>query len=93
MTKESFLDRLRTLFALSFYYQDFERIKKLIDGLNALSYDQFCAVAHQMLSKDNPRRLAILVEGELPTKDDNSYYELSCREDVQMLGEFVPNSN
>lgn len=93
MKKESFLDRLRTLFTLSFYHQDFERIKKLIDGLNALSYDQFCAVAHQMLSKDNPRRLAILVEGEVSAKDKDSYHELSCREDVQMLGEFVPNSN
>ncbi|VHO03151.1 insulinase family protein [Candidatus Rhabdochlamydia sp. T3358] len=93
MAKENFSDRLRTLFTLSFYYQDFERIKKLIDNLNALSYEQFCMLSHQMLSKDNPRKLAVLVEGEVPTKDDNSYYELSCREDVQMLGGFVPHSD
>lgn len=93
MAKENFSDRLRTLFTLSFYYQDFEQIKKLIDNLNTLSYDQFCMLSHQMLSKDNPRKLAVLVEGEVPTKDDNSYYELSCREDVQMLGELVPHSD
>lgn len=91
ITKESFLGKLRTLFTLSFYYQDFEWVKKLIDSLSALSYDQFCAVAHHMLSKDNPRRLAVLVEGELSTKDEDSYDELSCKEDVQMLGEFVSN--
>jgi insulysin len=93
ITKESFLDRLRTLFVLSFHVQDFERIKKIIDSLHALSYDRFCTVAHQMLSKDNLRRLAILVEGKVSTKDNNRYYELSCKEDVQMLGEFVSNSS
>lgn len=91
MEKENFLDRLRTMFALSFYCRDFERIKKLIDGLHALSYDRFCMLVHQMLSKDNPRRLAVLVEGEVTTKDGDSYDELSSRKDVQMLGEFVSN--
>lgn len=91
MEKENFLDRLRTMFALSFYYQDFERIKKLTDSLHTLSYDRFCMIVHQMLSKDNPRRLAVLVEGEVLTKDEDPYNELSCREDMQMLGEFVSN--
>lgn len=89
--KENFLDRLRTMFALSFYCRDFERIKKLTDGLHGLSYDRFCMIAHQMLSKDNPRRLAVLVEGEVLKKDEDPYNELSCREDMQMLGEFVSN--
>ena len=89
MTKDSFLDKLRTLFTLSFYCQDFERVKKLIDSLSALSYDQFCVIAHQMLSKDNPCKLAVLVEGEISTGDKDSYREFSCREDVQMLGKFV----
>ncbi|MCL6755852.1 MAG: hypothetical protein M3A24_01580 [Candidatus Rhabdochlamydia oedothoracis] len=44
-----------------------------------------------MLSKDNPRQLAILVEGEVFIKDEDPYNELSCREDAQMLGEFVSN--
>ena len=91
MEKENFLDRLRTMFALSFYCRDFEQIKKLIDGLHGLSYDRFCMVAHQMLSKDNLRRLAVLVEGEVVTREGDSYDELSSREDVQMLGEFVSN--
>ncbi|MDR2540107.1 MAG: insulinase family protein [Chlamydiales bacterium] len=90
--KERFLNRLRTMFTLSFSYRDFERVKKLIDGLNALSYDRFCMVVHQMLSKDNPRRLAVLVEGEIVTKNGDSYSELSSREDVQMLGKkFLPS--
>lgn len=89
MEKEHFLDRLRTMFALSFYFRDFERIEKVTDSLHALSYDRFCIIVHQMLSKDNSRRLAVLLEGEPLTKDEDPYNELSCREDVQMLGEFV----
>ena len=77
-----------SIFSLAFYYQDFDWIKKLISALQALSYDQFCTVAHQMLSQDTPR-IAILVEGEMPTEDINPYKEFSSKEDIKKMGEFV----
>ncbi len=89
--KESYIGyQLDTQFMLAFDCQDFERIKKLIDTLNSLSYDRFCTIAHQMLSKDNPHRLAVLVEGEIPKKEESSYQVLSSRKDVQKLREFLP---
>lgn len=88
--KEScIVDQLDTQFMLAFDYQDFERIKKLINALNTLSYDRFCTIAHQMLSKDNPHKLAVLVEGEIIKKEDSSYQVLSSRKDVQKLKEFA----
>lgn len=89
--KESYIGyQLDTQFMLAFDCQDFERIKKLIDTLNSLSYDRFCTIAHQMLSKDNPHRLAVLVEGEIPKKEESSYQVLSSRKDVQKLRKFLP---
>lgn len=90
--KEHFIgEKLRTMFTLAFDYQDFEQIKKLIASLNTLSYDRFCTIAHQMLSKENHRRLAVLVEGEIRMENETPCYEIFSREDVQMLGEFVSN--
>ncbi len=84
--KENYIgDQLDTQFMLAFNYQDFDQIKKLIDALNSLSYDRFCTIAHQMLSKDNPHKLAVLVEGEIPKKEESSYQLLSSRKDVQNL--------
>lgn len=44
---------------------DFTFVEKRIQALNALSYDEFIKQSGAFLSRDNKKRLAILVEGKL----------------------------
>ncbi len=79
---------LRELADLAFEYEDFSWYKKRIDSLKNLSYKDFCKIASEFLSRDNPRRLAVLVEGVLPKEHDFRYEQVS-REDIHQLGSFV----
>ncbi|MCB1112628.1 MAG: insulinase family protein [Chlamydiia bacterium] len=45
------------------YDGDFLWLQKRIDAMEALTYDEFLSTAHNMLSKQNHRRLAILMRG------------------------------
>lgn len=73
---------------LAFEYEDFEWLKKRIEAMNALSYKRFCQAAHQLLSRANPRRLAILVEGAIQPEND-FHYELVTKEEVHAIGTFA----
>lgn len=73
---------------LAFEYNDFDWIAKKIEGLKEMSYEQFCDEAHELLSRNNPRRLAVLVEGTISPEND-FHYELITKEDVSNLGTFV----
>jgi insulysin len=72
---------------LAFEYHDFKWIEKQIESLKKLSYEQFCDVAHQLLSRNNPRRLAVLMEGIINPEND-FHYELISKDDVRNLGTF-----
>lgn len=73
---------------LAFEYQDFKRLEKRIESMKELNYDTFSKVAHQLLSRSNPRRLAILMEGMISPEND-FHYELITKEDVGSLGSFI----
>ena len=73
---------------LAFEYDDFQWLDKRIDSLATLKYERFCEIAHQLLSRDNPRRLAILMQGAMSPEND-FHYELITKEDLHDLGTFV----
>ncbi|MBI2810924.1 MAG: insulinase family protein [Candidatus Melainabacteria bacterium] len=72
---------------LAFEYHDFKFLEKRIESLKNLTYGQFCEVSHQLLSRNNPRRLAVLMEGAMNPEND-FHYELVTKEDVHSLGTF-----
>ncbi|MBS0621333.1 MAG: insulinase family protein [Verrucomicrobia bacterium] len=73
---------------LAFDYSDFSWIDRRIEGLKKLTYEQFCQASHQILSRSNPRRLALLMEGVI-TPENDFHYETISREDVHNVGTFV----
>ncbi len=73
---------------LAFEYHDFEWLDKRVQNLKELKYERFCEVAHQLLSRSNPRRLAVLMEGVINPEND-FHYELISRDDVSNLGTFT----
>ncbi len=73
---------------LAFEYHDFGWVDKRIESMKALSYDTFCKVSHQLLSRSNPRRLAILMQGVIP-KENDFHYKAITREETVNLGSFA----
>ena len=69
-------------------YGDFSWNAQRAAAVEALSYEQFTAYAHSFFSRENARRLAVLVEGVLTPENDFRYEKIS-REDVRNLGSFV----
>ena len=52
------------------------------------TYEQMLDYAHQFLSRDNPRRLAVLFEGVVSPAND-FHYEAVSKEDICDLGTYV----
>ena len=73
---------------LAFEYHDFKWIDKRIGSMKDLSYEHFCKVSHQLLSRTNPRRLAVLMEGVI-TPENDFHYELITKDNVSALGSFT----
>lgn len=88
MPSENMPSKAAQLAELAFEYHDFKWIDKRIEAFKKLNYEQFCDTAHQFLSRSNPRRLAVLMEGVINPEND-FHYELISREDVRSLGTFV----
>lgn len=72
---------------LAFEYHDFKWIDKQTEMMKQLRYDQFCDTACQLLSRSNPRRFAILMEGAISPEND-FHYETVTREEIRHLGSF-----
>jgi insulysin len=70
------------------YQGDFRWIDKRVESVKALTYEQVRSYAEQFFSRDNGRRLAILMEGAL-TNDSDFRYERVTKEDVCDLGTYV----
>ena len=88
MPPENMTGMLHKLNDLAFEYADFNWINKRIESSKQLSYERFNGLAHQFLSRDNPRRLAVLMEGVLSPEND-FHYELISKEDIHTVGSFV----
>ncbi|MBS0605241.1 MAG: insulinase family protein [Verrucomicrobia bacterium] len=72
---------------LAFEYHDFKWMDKRIESMKELNYERFSEMAHQLLSRGNPRRLAVLMEGVI-TPENDFHYELITKEEVGSLGSF-----
>ncbi|MBS0605639.1 MAG: insulinase family protein [Parachlamydiales bacterium] len=88
MPPENMLGMVYKLNELAFEYGDFDWINRRIQSCKELSYERFCELSRHFLSRDNPRRLAVLMEGVLPPEND-FHYELISKEDIHSLGSFV----
>ena len=72
----------------AFDYEDFKWLEKRIASLKSLTYERFCEVAHTFLSRSNNRRLAILINGVIPSENHFKYDHIS-KEEVQHFGTFL----
>ena len=62
------------LSTLAFDYDgDFQWIDKRIDGMRNLSYADFLSISKNFIGRNNKRRLAILLKGEIPEGNAFSY--------------------
>jgi insulysin len=78
--------RLQTL---AFDYQaDFDWLTKRIESAQTLSYDTFCSTATTFLSRQNHRRLAVLMEGQL-TPQNLFRYESITPDEARSIGSYV----
>lgn len=73
---------------LAFEYHDFGWLDKRIEHLKELKIETFSKIAHEILSRGNPRRLAVLMEGVLSPEND-FHYELISKEEVRNFGTFA----
>lgn len=66
------------LHQLAFNYDgDFEWLEKRKKAIHELTYEEFLGYAQAFLGKDNPRRLALFINGTLPTNGRLSYKEIT----------------
>jgi insulysin len=79
----------RRLARLAFDHDgDFSRFEKQVTAVSKLKYEQFLADAEKFLSRNNLRRLAILMEGVLTPENDFRYERVS-KEDICDLGVYI----
>lgn len=71
------------------YRGDFQFYPKLVASLQELDRMHVKAFLESTLSRKNPRRLAVLIEGRLPPTNDFSYKRLA-KEDMQTVGDLEP---
>lgn len=76
----------------AFEYEDFAWIEKRIASLKSLTYERFCNVAHTFLSRNNHRRLAILMNGVLLPEND-FHYDLISKEELHQLSTFLSSQS
>lgn len=77
------------LFSLGFDYGgDFTQRLKLIASLEKITYEAMKLFVREKLSRNNRKRLAVLMEGVLPSPQNFTYQKLS-KEEVAEMGELV----
>ena len=76
-------------YRLAFYYKDFDFEKKRLQALSALSYEDFIELSKQFLSRNNKKRLSIMVEGNINESNNVNYKAISSKEVVNSF-EYTP---
>lgn len=69
----------------AYSYKDFQWIDKKIKALQSLSYEQFLKTARTFLSRENKKRLAILVEGTIPETQNIRYKNISSQDILEFF--------
>ncbi|NNM44362.1 MAG: peptidase M16 [Chlamydiae bacterium] len=77
------------LFKIAFDYEgDFAWMEKRIEALKNLTYEKLFTFAKQNLSRQNHRRLAILVGG-VTMPENTFHYETVAKDDVKEIGTYI----
>jgi len=72
--KRSLFEKGASLGALAFEYQgDFQLKEKQIEALQSLSFEEFLEFSYTYLGRNNPRRVAALVEGTIAPENALDY--------------------
>ena len=72
------------LHTIAFQYEgDFSLIEKRIKAFEELSYDEFVSLSQEFLGKENARRLAICVNGEVAKKGSIAYRHVTTPEKLR----------
>lgn len=72
------------LHMLAFDYDGaFDWLERRKEAIRELTYNEFLEYAREFLGKQNPRRLALFVNGALPTKGRLSYTEVTTPEKIR----------
>ncbi|OGN62205.1 MAG: hypothetical protein A3F09_00480 [Chlamydiae bacterium RIFCSPHIGHO2_12_FULL_49_11] len=74
----AFVNRLSTNV---FYHEDVEHNEKMIAALRSVTAEEVQNYARRLLSRQNPRRIAILLTGT-PTPNESFAYEITTREKI-----------
>jgi insulysin len=86
---ENILAMTQRLDLLAFEYGgDFTRIEKRIASLKALTYEDFVQDTVEFLSRDNLKRLAVLIKGKATTQQP-FYYQMISPKELEQLGTFT----
>lgn len=72
------------------YGADFQWLDKRIKALEELNYVDFLEIASEMLGKNNKRRLAVLLKGEIPEEGTLQYTRLNNVAQFHKLGTYEP---
>lgn len=75
---------------LAFKYEgDFDWIAKRIHGFKELTYEDFLEIASQFLGKQNKRRVALLVKGQVPSLKNLYYQPLASVKQLKALSHYT----
>ena len=78
---ESLFEMSELLYSLGFEYEsNFHHVEKKIEAMSNLSYEEFKKSSLRCLSRKNPKRLALLIEGNAPEEKGFEYQHLSIEE-------------
>ncbi len=69
----SISDKAAELATLAFEYQDYNWKEKRIEALKALTFEEFTAFCFKNLGKQNSRRIAVLIDGDMSSTPTLSY--------------------
>lgn len=84
---QNILDMGTLLKTLAFKYEgDFDWISKRIKGFKELTFEEFQSISQELMGKENKRRLAVLIEGTLPSNQTFEYHPLKNSNEIKILG-------
>ncbi len=89
MPPETLPGKASELYNLAYEYDaDFDWIQKRIEAVKKLTYTDFIATSKTFLSRNNLKRLAVLMEGILP-EQNHFRYEVIQQDDIRDVGPYI----
>lgn len=81
------------IYQLAFKFNaDFDWMEKRVLALKELKYEEFLKLSPQFFGRQNKRRFAVLLEGNLPLENIFRYVELKNVDQLRDLSEYTPRN-